>query len=74
MGCNLFDVDFDNRLPNANDNELSDEVTSTLHDKKSCSETATILEDYSTFIKYFDHAFLPNFIPLSDLVWPFKKR
>ena len=34
-----------NRLPNANDYELSDEVTSTPHKKKSCSEIATILED-----------------------------
>ena len=42
-------------------------------EEKSCSETATILEDYGTFIKYFNQAFLHYFIPLNDLVWPFKK-
>ena len=44
-----------------------------LFTKESCSEITTILEDYSTFIKYFDQAFLPNFLPLNYLVSLFKK-
>ena len=44
-----------------------------LFTKESCSEITTILEDYSTFIKYFDQAFLPYFIPLNYLVRLFKK-
>ena len=44
-----------------------------LFTKESRSEITTILEDYSTFIKYFDQAFLPNFLPLNYLVRLFKK-
>ena len=45
-----------------------------LFTKESCSEITTILEDYSIFIKYFDQAFLPNFIPLNYLVRLFKMK
>ena len=70
MGCNLLMQN--NQLANPDDYELSDEVSSTLH-KRKFSEITTILEDYSTFIKYSDQAFLPNFLPLNYLVRLFKK-
>ena len=62
-----------NQLPNANDYELSDEATSTLLKKKVALKLQQswkiTVHLQSILIK---HSYL--FIPLNDLVRPFKKR